>query len=223
VVSRSQLHADRLAYHVFRPRGRDASGVAPAIREAAYEHWHDVWSRTLFELDGAECTYSDDFTRQDEVGALFHGDEFVGLTAHRRVDLRVRADREDSYFRAWPAEAVDAAIRLGPVVCIGSHLTVTPVFRHATPYSVKHLLLALAIERFLASDAMAMVGTLRVDRGMHTAGAILGFRPLASRVVHHGVDVELVALSRTAGPRVSLEPESEGVVRSLCRQGDSRA
>jgi hypothetical protein len=188
-----------------------------------YEHWHDVWSRTFFELDGAECTYSDDFTRQDEVGALFQDDEFVGLTAHRWVDLRVRADREDSYFRAWPAEAVDAAARLGPLLCIGSHLTVAPAFRHATPFSVKHLLLALAIERFLSSGAQAMVGTLRVDRGVHTAGADLGFRPIASRVVLHGVDVELVVFSRAAGPRATLEPASESVVRSLCRPGSRGA
>jgi hypothetical protein len=77
------------------------------------------------------------------------------------------------------------------------------------------LLLALAVERFLLSDADVLVGTMRNDRGMDDLGYRLGFRPLAHNVFFHGRDVDLVAFYRRTCARLPLNPETESVLTNL--------
>ncbi len=182
----------------------------------AYATWRHVWTETLGELDGAERVFSDDFTRQDELGVLFHDDACVGMTAFRWVDFSARPAQEDSYFAPWPASARTALLGVGRRVCIGSYLTVGAAWRGMRgPIRAKELLLALAVERFLSSDADVMAGTLRNDRGMNDLAYRLGARALARDVRHHGVAVDLVVFQRDARERFQLTPLVEEVTGAL--------
>jgi hypothetical protein len=195
-----------LSYRLVRPAS--ASGVERWRLTEAYRCWKTVWSDTLRELDNATRVFSDDFTRQEELGALFFHERCVGLTGFRWVDLSLEHHRNDSYFKAWPEYALGALSAAGSRICVGSNLTVLPEWRGPSRgFSVKAVLMGLAVKRFLASSADSMAGTMRNDRGMNGLVYHLGATPLAKDVIHHGVKVDLVVFSR--GPRLDRPRDDE--------------
>src|SRR5262249_20527926 len=101
--------------------------------------------------------------------------------------------------------------RGGAMVCMGNILRFLPAWRgRLRGPSVKELLLALSIRRFLASPADVLAGTMRNNRGMNVLGYELGFTPVFEGAIHHGVEVDLVALYRnlfSRGPRPSESQE----------------
>src|SRR5262245_7306877 len=96
-----RLEPARFSYQLLSPL--TASGAQRELLEQAYTCWSSVWRQTLRELDGAGHVYSDDFTRQHELGCLFYSGQCVGLTGYRWVDLSLAESRDDSYFKVWPA------------------------------------------------------------------------------------------------------------------------
>src|SRR5580704_8535273 len=64
---RNIVDTERLSYHLLRPQ---QSGPADLpLLGLAYRCWSEIWTQTLAELDGITRLPSDDFTRQDEIGA----------------------------------------------------------------------------------------------------------------------------------------------------------
>jgi hypothetical protein len=211
--ARGVIRPDALSYHRLKPDGAGPADIP--LLGAAYECWSAVWKEHLYERDKLEYLPSDEFTRQDEIGVLFHEWECVGMTFYRWVDLTNPVFADDSYFRVWPAAALKAACARGPRLCIGSNLTVAPRWRRAIGCSVKQLLLALAIERFRRSGADAMVGKMRNDRGMNKVGLQLGFERLEEGVFLHGGPCDLVAFYRQSSQRPMLDATTEGVITAL--------
>jgi len=205
---RGLLRPELLSYSILTRRRCGLTDV-PLLGEA-YRCWSSVWTEVVRELDGAGQVPSDDFTRQDEVGAIFHGSECIALSCFRWIDLSNPMYRDDSYFNIWPEAARDAACRDGFGVCIGSHVTVSPAWRK-TP--VRNLLTALTIDRFFLSDSDAILGTMRDDRGMAKLVASLGANTLGHATLH-GVPVTLIAVYRTS-VRPPLDAETEEHLRSL--------
>jgi hypothetical protein len=199
VVPRADGSVDlaNLTYRLIRPAS--ASGVDRWRLAEAYRCWKTVWSDTLRELDNAPRVFSDDFTRQEELGGLFYRERCIGLTAFRWVDLGLEHNRDDSYFKAWPDHALRALVAEGSKICIGSNLTVLPEWRgSAHGFSTKQVLMVMAVKRFLDSPAHSMAGTMRNDRKMNDLVYRLGALPLVQDAVHHGVKVDLVVFSRRA-------------------------
>ena len=213
IVPCPDIRPDLLSYRLLSPRNPGPADI-PLLGEA-YRCWRSVWQQTLQELDHLDTVPSDDFSRQDEIGALFHEWECLGLTSYRWLDLSNPIDRDDSYFHIWSEEARAAAAMGGPRVCICGNLTVAAPWRRAKGVPVKEVLLSLAVERFLESPADALLGTPRNDRGMNALGYRLGFQPLSRGVIHHGVEVDLVAFFRASCTRAPSEPSVEAAVQAL--------
>jgi hypothetical protein len=213
IVPRAVVRTEALSYHLLRPK--DAGPADIPLLSEAYRCWSEVWNQTLDELDQVKHVPSDDFSRQDLVGAIFHDWECIGMTSFRWVDLSNPVDKDDSYFSVWPRASVDALCASGTRVGIGSNLTVAAPWRHAQGASVKELLLTLSVDRFLQSDADAIAATMRNDRGMDALGYRLGFEPLAHDVIHHGVAVDLMAFYRRTSRRPLLDTGAEALVQKL--------
>jgi hypothetical protein len=195
----------RWSYHLFQPRAMGTSERGPAV--AAYACWQETWGAMLRDLDGDELRFADDFSRQDEIGALFRDDEFVGLSAYRFVDLSLPWQRRDSYFRAWPESMLEQIAAASPRVCVGSNLVVAPLWRGAiAPMRVSEMLLALAVQRYAESDAQVMLGTMRNDRRMNDLSYNMGAVALKTNVIHHNVAVDLVMFTRNTVDDVGLPP-----------------
>jgi len=185
----------------------------------AFSCWRAVWGQTLLELDGAARVFSDDFARQHELGSLFYAGRCVGLSGYRWVDLTRTANREDSYFKVWPESLLGHIAARSALVCVGSNLTVLPHWRGANAgYSVKEILMTLAVKRFLASNADVMVGTMRNDRGMNGLVYRLGARPVLQSIAHHGVQVDLVTFDRFALGPIEPQPTVDVLTQRLWRE-----
>jgi hypothetical protein len=213
VATSPVLGLEALSYHRFSPRNLDSADI-PLIDEA-YRCWSEVWKATLSELDNLPDVPSDEFTRQDEVGALFHGNECIGLTCFRWVDASRALFQDDSYFKVWPKETILAVRELGLRLCILSNLTVAPHWRRATGGSVMEVLGGLSVDRFLGSDRNVVVATPRSDRGVNRLCYRLGFRALARDIIHHGVKIDLVAFDGRARERRYLAMQTEDIVAKL--------
>jgi hypothetical protein len=207
------VQPDLLSFHRLSPRRAGALDLP--LLGSAYECWSEVWKETFTELDGNNVLYSDDFTRQDEIGALFHGYECIALFFSRRVDLSSPLARDDSYFAVWPREAREAACRHGSRAWVSSNITIHPGWRRPANVQLSRLVCGLIIERFLISDADVLVGTMRNDRSMNKVTYGLGAQPLAHDIVHHGVPVDLVAFYRATCTRLSLDETTESLLQTL--------
>ncbi|HEY4012270.1 MAG TPA: hypothetical protein VGM06_02945 [Polyangiaceae bacterium] len=202
-----------LSYHLLRPTNVGAGDI-PLLGEA-YRCWSEVWTQTFAELDDADSLASDDFTRQSEIAALFHEWECVGTTSLRFIDVSNAIFRDDSYFNVWPEQVLAAASAHGPRICIASSFTVSPRWRRARGARIRDVLGALAVERFLRSDADALIGTVRNDVGMNAFTYKLGCHALARKLTLHGVDVDLIVFFRHSSARPPLEAIAEGIVQAL--------
>ena len=164
----------------------------------AYRMWRAVWSKTFQELDGADSITSDNFTRQDWIGAIFHFDRCVAMSVHHDANFNLPAAAEDSYFEAWTPEALSQLTRDGKNVLICSHLTVDPEYRGeiADALTLKNLTMALSVRLLLQSDYDVMTGTMRNNRGAQRTAYATGATPIMANAQMHGVDVDLVGWYR---------------------------
>jgi hypothetical protein len=210
VAPRNVVDPDRLTYHLLKPQQSGPADL-PLLGEA-YRCWSDVWTQTFSELDGLERLRSDDFTRQDEIGALFHDWECIGMTFFRWVDLANPIFKDDSYFAPWSSAALETATSRGTRICISSHFTVSTTWRNARGCSLKDVLGAMIVERFLRSDCHTLVGTMRNDRGMNKFTYRFGAQPVERDAMHHGVPVDLIAFYRDVCVRPCLADDVETVV-----------
>lgn len=195
---RQVLSAASLEFHLLKPR----RSKHPLV-QSAYRFWRDEWRATLRELTGAGDIHSDEFTRQDEISVLSIGGLCVSVSGLRWLNLSDLAAREDSYFKAWPAEAM--ALLGGSSVCVVSNTVVHPEWRGAlvqsagesvaesTPLAV--VTLALAIRRFMDSEANAAIGVSRNDRAMHRVAVRVGGNKLGQILVY-GIESDLIRVSR---------------------------
>jgi hypothetical protein len=197
-----------LEYHLFSPqRARDP------LLEQAYQLWHDVWSATFAELDGATQLYSDEFSRQDEIGVLEQDGQCLSVTGIRWLDLSLPRSRSDSYFRYWPGDAID---QLGTsLVLVTSNTVVHPDWRGAVieapractaePSRLAFTTIAMSIRRLLASAAESATGLSRNDRAMDRVSTALGGVAIG-RIRLHGEDTNVMhfprSLARPHGPVV---------------------
>ena len=162
----------------------------------AFQLWKDVWSATFLELDGTARLFSDDFSRQDEVGAIFdETDQCLALVFLRESNLSLPGGTLDSYFAPWPPEALEKLTRDGSKIQVGSYITVAPAHRgpRAEGPKLKGLLLELAVQHLLASDCAAMTGITRRDKGVHHMAYGSGATLLQENIIYHGVPTDLVA------------------------------
>ena len=161
-------------------------GKGPSVTQLeqynkVYACWRELWSTALKNeiLQVETDLFSNDFTRQDEVLALFYQGECAGLCCLRSVDFDEEATKDDAYFSKWPEITVRKLNSYGKRVLVCSQLTVSPNFRrNYLGISWKDLLVALAARRLLDTRCEVMVGAVRRVRGMEKATYRSGFIPL---------------------------------------------
>jgi hypothetical protein len=167
---------------------------------AAYKTWSEVWRETLLELDGSDVLYSDHFTRQDYMVAIFNGDTCVALTCFRRADLSLLTDQEDSWFKPWPhdlRQVLGKEYKNGVVI---SWVTIHKDYRKTSPIVELRELniidrLAEMMNLFLEDCGTdAGFGVTRNNRSVNRFGQYAGSNTILSGAELHGVEVDLITL-----------------------------
>lgn len=160
-----------------------------------YQAWHEVWASAFKEADIQKPVFSDEFTRQDDVIAVFEEGRCLLCLFFRTVDLSTLVGRSDSYFSGWTDTALNGLQRDSSVVCVGSNTTVVPFARgNYKGFSLKNLLAALAVQYFVnSSPGSAMTAAMRNRRGMNVAGKQAGATLLDANVPVNGEPTDLMA------------------------------
>lgn len=194
--ARPHLDVARVDYHLIQSRGPTSAALL-----SAYGAWRDGWSATFRELDGKSEIYSDEFTRQDQLGVLMYEGRCVSVTGLRWLDLSLPMSGHDSYFRTWPRHIMDT---LGSgLIGITSNTIVPSDWRgglvhpvQGDPLSLKDITIRMSLRRFVDSGARVFVGVARNDRGMHRVAGDLGGRRMA-RIQMHGIDSDICGWTRS--------------------------
>ncbi|MDC0666458.1 hypothetical protein [Nannocystis radixulma] len=198
------------AIHCVLLPGARPEPAGAKLHAAAYRCWYEAWSEAFRELGKAGPLHSDAFTRQQEMCALFLGEQCVALSFISSLDLEHPFARADSYFHNWSDRALASVARDGSLVMINSNFTVHPTARRAAPgFSLKDVLLGLCLERFLESRAAAMTGAVRKSRNVHGLVRRWGAVTIEEdRPSGHGDLVDLVAFYKpeaTSRPPLELD------------------
>ena len=176
----------------------EASRVADYRK--AYEMWCQVWTQFFRDLPEARDLFADQFTRQEEIAALFHGEQCIGMSFFRWVDFNLVDQTRDSYFKLWGKADLESLLREGSMICVPSFLTVSPDFRRdRCNFDVRRLVLGLVTKRFEASTGDAMPVVTRNAKGVNEVFYSMGAQPIRKDVVNfHAEDlVDLVVTYRS--------------------------
>ncbi len=188
-----EINLKDLRFYVFSGQGVPAG--FEEIYEKTYHMWKQVWSKTITELssNSSQTLFSDGFTRQTKIAAIFVGDQCAAMTASREMDFTLSAQREDSLLAAWDSEAHELLMKDGPRVSIGSYLSVAPDFRGeiAPGMTLKLLSVYMITHCLLDSDCDVMTGTMRCNRGTDKSAYSAGAEFIKKSKMY-GVDVDLV-------------------------------
>ncbi len=166
--------------------------------EKTYAVWHSVWKEAFQELEGSSELYSDEFTRQQNILAVFEGDQCLLSIFFREVDVGLKGHREDSYFKVWPEKCLAQLEEdYQGKILIGSNTTVAQHARgNYQGVSLKRLLTGLSVKFLVESPLEALVGTMRNNKGMNTVTYEAGAKLLEAGLLHHGVEVDLVVFEK---------------------------
>ncbi len=166
--------------------------------EKAYAFWLDMWRTTFAEVDPDIELHSDTFVTQREVSAIFLRDQVIALMMYDFRDLNLRAHRELSSFKYYPADVLDRLRHemKGPVMMAGQ-FTVRPDWRrgYGGPF-ISEVLAGIAVKRFMGSTVPAMIALTRNDRGMQDLCYRYGAVPLRTDVNAHGIPSDVIAFYR---------------------------
>lgn len=169
------------------------------LYQKIYDCWRDVWTDAFKQLGVTKPLNSDAFTRQDLIGATFYKDQCIGMCFFRWTDATRPDFASDSYFQIWNDEHRKALCSRGNNIIVCSNLTLHPAGRgKSLGISGKDLIIGMGIQTYMYSQADAMTGAMRVDRGANEGTLRWGGTSIAKRVpCEFGADnTELVGFFR---------------------------
>ncbi len=176
----------------------------------AYKVFKAVWESTLQEIHGPEFKlFSNDFTRQDRIHALFMGSECMGLTCLRKVNLENPIDREDSWLQIWTQDHYNSLhLTDKSNVYINSFFTLSPPFRKSQlldSVPIGYLLGCLSLLDQLDLSIPLVLGMMRRDRSMHKLGSLWGSELLEGSVIYNNTPTDLVVFREDNVKKASLD------------------
>jgi len=163
--------------------------------ERAYACWKSVWSQALSdEMNVKEKLYSDAFTRQQILAAVFLEDEPLCLATLNPYDLNSEKDRDDSYFKVWPPEVLDKIKQQSPFVMASCHATVNFKFRKGQlGFSGIELLCAMLVQYLKSTNFETILCTprreKRVQEACYRTGATLQLEDIPYTIDGQRIDL----------------------------------
>jgi len=183
--------------------------VIPYVAEG-FKHWVSVWNQRFTEAGGRPLLVGDNFTRQDDIFAIFHNDKCIAMICSRFCNLSYPNIKADSYFLQWPEIAFQKLRADGDFAAIGSQISVDPDYRGLIEgQSLKNVITILSMNYLFQSGVNVVTGTMRADKNMHSMCYKLGAQKLAENIVMHAGPVELIGFYPSRFPLQLTKEEKE--------------
>lgn len=178
--------------------------------EKAYVGWRNVWGQALTEeMNVKDPLYSDNFTRQSHVAALFYGDELFGLVTLNYMNLEEKIYQDDSYFKVWTPDSIQGLYKNAKQIMTLCNVTLNFRFRkNSIGVSGKDLLLLMAVHYLKSQNLDAIVAAVRLEKSMEKSAYRTGAISLAKDLPYSipGQRVDLVLWSKSIALE-KLDPE----------------
>ena len=159
-----------------------------------FSHWQRVWSETFKEVEGSQTLFSDDFTRQDEIMALFYKTTCISICCHRLGNLALPSFKKDSYFKAWSDESIQALAKDGQSIIIDSQISVDPEHRKLEGgIRVIELMTCLSLQHLTQLKVSGITAAARNLRSMNQVFEKFNPVLLEKEVLLHGEETNLYA------------------------------
>lgn len=191
----------RFSLYTIKGKKKNNPDYLKNIYDDVFKAWHETWEQTYTQdFHSTKKLASDDFTRQDEIMAIFYDNKCAALCFFSSVDMKDRTSVLDSYFQCWPNSAISGLTAEGNNILVCSQFTVCEGFRKTgaielenTPWKI--ILIALLSKYFLESNTNAMTGNTRVNKGVEKLTYQFGAIPLVERMEYQaGADTTYVDL-----------------------------
>ena len=171
------------------------------VHNLSFKMWRETWDKTYRQdFHSNDSLASDEFTRQDDILALFYKGECAALCFFAHVDMKDESALFDSYFRPWPKNAIDGLCAEGAEIIICSQFTVAEKFRKVGPKEIENvpwkiILMGMLSKYYMDSGKDGMTGTMRVSKGVEKLTYQFGAIPLIEKLEYAaGADTTLVDL-----------------------------
>lgn len=167
----------------------------------AYELFRSNWSETFQEIFGSNfILYSNDFTRQDYIQAIFLEEKCIAVDCVREINLKNPADLDDSWFKPWKRSYLKRFIRKGYKRClVNSYFTVHKDYRKSVvhdKYSISYVMGCLSVLYQIELGSSLMFGMMRNDRSMHSLGTMWGSQTIESNIMYNSAPTDLVVFTK---------------------------
>jgi hypothetical protein len=160
----------------------------------AYHSWLSVWSSTYKELGLNKTIFSDEFTRHSDINCIFYNKLCVATVHSRIVNIDLPSTLNDSYFRLWTDEDLNALRNHGNQVMVISNMTVNSAWRKSScKISIKDLIIYLCCKRFEASNSFLLATFTRNSKNIHKLMERFGAQTIRNDIKNHN-DEDLVSL-----------------------------
>ena len=133
---------DKMDVYLLSGNRKNISRELLEIYQKSFECWFDTWNDYFHgEYQTNIKLASNEFTRQDDIMALFYEGKCFGVTFFKEVDWDDPTASHDAYFAPWTPEAISGLISRGKKVIICSQFTIAKEFRSIkTDIQWKHIL-----------------------------------------------------------------------------------
>lgn len=197
------ININQLSAYVIKGKKNLNASEFHTIYDLCFKAWHETWEKTYQQdFNSKDKLSSDEFTRQDDILALFYEGQCFALSFFSHVDMQDSSALLDSYFACWPESAIKGLSAKGSEVVICSQFTVCEKFRGEGPTLLgktpwKMLLAGMVVKYFLDCKKPAMTGTMRVNKGMEKVSYKIGAVPIIEHLEYQAGEektlVDLVA------------------------------
>lgn len=178
--------------------GKNVPSEVKTEHEQAFLSWQNTWKLAYQEMGDPKVIFSDNFTRNTEVGALFYKDECAALTCFQRMNFNEATARSDSFFQYWSDANIVELCKDGKNVLMCQGLAVAKQFRGeiAPEVRLKVLIIELSAKYLLKTRFDVMAGAMRKERGTHKSAYMAGATLIAPSVGPYKWELDVVGFYR---------------------------
>jgi len=155
--------------------GRHPKPEFSKIYNEIYGCWRNLWLNAYEELKVDKPLYSDNFTRQDFIGAILYEEKCIALLCFRWGNSLAPDFIKDSSLSLWQDEDIKVASKYGHRIIICTQLAVHPLARNdSLGVSMLDLMTGVSLEMLKRTQADALAAHMRIDRKVNEVCAQLG-------------------------------------------------
>ncbi len=185
------------------------------LHDRAYEFWKSFWSKIYSDAGSPESFVPEDFTRQDFIPVILHGDTIVAMHLYTIFNIRSLAIREHRYFKFFPEEffsylwdhSVDSVLSL-------EFLTVAEGWRkHDIGVSLSRVLVDCSRRLMNQLPVGALIGPARSDNKVNEMVVDFGFTTFQAGLKKRNFTVDLMV-----GFRNQIHPCSDFASHALAKE-----